>query len=531
MCFPGCLNIPNISCIYTRTTETTANQTENDQDDGSIASAPVVTSQPWPTTTTEMKLLLSPNNEDGLLETVERVQQLVEDSQRIIKNPHIQQGCLVCYDQCAPRCSYRCGCFGSWLCACFKACCIVETPITTNIPKVMQQMDKKYGPLSLALALQELRWEITKMAINNRHITEEEQEDLEKACKKAKKKLTGSFVHLSQQYFYDLTKDLPGSPLVKSVLPLLFKIMKEKSWTQPIYQHTPLKCWILEPTTEDELPLSRLSLDRSSLSPATDKNMYPDPTRAIGIKYDKKKMTRFLSDLEVYSLESGTTGKLGVKEAHLVTTVFDILCLMSAGEDSPLTLSDGCLGYGMEKFVKLFMLILTTCGYVPLDDNKTTDIKYDDPNDEYAQIYKQAMLNYNNPKDAAAPLSRPLEMRRQSLGDELLGARPKTKKTVGFSQTVLIESSTSIIPSPLSSSTPSSPLSRRPLVRQDSVRTYSTPSDDYQPQVDQEWLQLQLDGISESSDDEEGIERQRQLVNSSLRLEKLFAAMRQEYGE
>ncbi|BAE81477.1 hypothetical protein [Chlamydia felis Fe/C-56] len=535
MCFPGCPNFPSISCTFTRTTETTKNQKENNQDNGSTASAPVVvTKQPSPSTvsTTEVKFLLNQTEDSGVLETAERIQRLVEDSQRVIHNPQIQQGCLVCYDQCAPRCDHRCGCFGHWICACFKACCILETPMKTNIPDVMQQMDKLHGPLSLAMALHELQWNITDMAVNNCHISQEEEECLEETCRRAKKKLSGSFIHLSQQYFYDTTNALPEDKLTESILPVILKIMREKSWKQPLYQKVPLKCWILEPTSDVNLPQSRLSLDRSSLSPSTEKSMYTNPTRAIAIRYDKKKMTKFLSNLEVLSLESGATGKLGAKEAHLVVTIFDVLRIMSAGEDSPLTKTGGSLSYEMDLFIKLFMLILTACGYVPLDEQGKTNVQYDDKNNNLVSIYQLAMSNYNQPGDTESTQPpQPLATTEKYSSYESLGARPKTEKSVAFSSIVSVGYTSSSLTS--QSSIPPSPHSpkRGPLVRQNSVRTRSTPSDDYRPPNDEEWLLAMINGNDDSSDDEEDVARQRQLLNSSHNLGKLFAAMKKDYGD
>ncbi|MEF9519792.1 hypothetical protein SBV45_05255 [Chlamydia crocodili] len=532
MCFPGFPNIPGFSFSFQRTTE---HETDENQPGTSNQSIPLVTQQPTPTqskskTKTEVKISFGggnneENEEGGVESTAAQIQTIVETTQNIIHNPQVQKGCMVCYDHCSGPCINRCGWFGSWFCACFKACCILETPMDTNIPDIMRNMDGKYGPVSLAMAVQHLDWDIPDMVKRGHDLSTEDEKNLENECKRAKKQLTGSFNQLSQQCFYDKSTEITDDSNLEDVLPTLLKIIGDQAWKDPEHKPHPPKCWVLEPavktdsTSPTSVPL-RLDLRRPSLFPPQETGENYD--RATATKYDKKKMTKCLANLDVLSLETGAVGNLGAKDAHLVVTIFEFFLCLIAGENSPLVKSGGCVCYDINRFIKLFMLILLCCGYVPVDKDGDTTVKYDDDEDPFVKIYKQSLRSYTHKQQqaqaaAAAPATTPDPL--GAVGGVVTQQPITTPLGRSHVSVRTIVSTTST-----TTGFGSSQSQRKILQRQHSIHN---PVDDYQPGCDDDWLKKMIDGgDDDDDDDDEDIFQQRMLIGSSNGLKDVFAAMR-----
>ncbi|WP_375793207.1 hypothetical protein O1W69_03640 [Chlamydia sp. 12-01] len=506
MCFPGFPNLPGFSCSFQRTTETD----DSGEDNASSTSnqSPLVTTQSGATqkqskTKTEVKITLGnqppTNNEDGATGGVEghaqQIQTIVATTQSIINNPQVQKGCKVCYDHCNDPCINRCGCFGSWFCACFKACCVIEVDMDTNIPEIIKDMDSKYGPLCLAMSLQHLGWDVLTMSKQGIYLSTQQESQLEEECKKAKERLAGSFNYLSQERFYTTSIEIPGDKELENVLPTLLKIMGDKAWKDPSFKPNPPTCWVLEPSekTDASSPTSaqpRFSLQGPSLFASANTNMTYD--HATGTKYKQKKMTKLLSSLEVLSLQTGAIGTLGAKEAHLVTTIFKIFLCLIAGEHSPIVQSGGCVCYDINRFVKLFMMILLCCGYVPVDKDGKTTVNYDDDDDDCVKIYRKSLRIYN-------------QSQRGSNEDTVDMA---TMDPAGAAGGPIVQQPTKLP-------------KRHELLRQGSIRT---PTGDHDPEDD--WLKQMIDGDDGDDDDDGGIAQQRGLIDSSSALDKVFSAMR-----
>ncbi|QVE48849.1 hypothetical protein SBV42_03605 [Chlamydia crocodili] len=528
MCFPGFPNIPGFSFTFQRTTE---NETDENQPGTSNQSVPLVTQQPTSTqskskTKTEVKISFGggnneENEEGGVEGTAAQIQTIVETTQHIIHNPQVQKGCMVCYDHCSGPCIDRCGWFGSWFCACFKACCILETPMDTNIPDIMRDMDKRYGPLSLAMAVQHLGWDVPDMVKRGHDVSTEDEKNLEDECKKAKKQLTGSFNQLSQQCFYDKSVDILDDENLEHVLPTLLKIIGDQAWKDPKHKPNPPKCWVLEPaaktdsTSPTSVPL-QLDLRRPSLFPQSEINENYD--RATATKYDKKKMTKCLANLDVLSLETGAVGTLGAKEAHLVITIFELFLCLVAGEHSPLVLSGGCVCYDINKFIKLLMLILLCCGYVPVDKDGDTVVKHDDDTDPFVKIYKRSLCSYTQKQQATAPATteKPLGAVGGAITHQPIAFPLGTSRSSHISVRTIVSTTST------TSTDGSSRSQRRTLQRQHSIHN---PVDDYQPGDDDDWLKKMIDGNDDDDDDDTDIFQQRMLIGSSNGLKDIFAAM------
>ncbi|SYX08787.1 hypothetical protein C834K_0322 [Chlamydia poikilotherma] len=520
MCFPGFPSIPGFSCSFQRTTQ---DQTDGAQSSTNPQSIPLVTQQPH-STQSKTELKISFGKEDGVESAAAQIETIVNTTQHIIHNPQVQKGCMVCYDHCNDPCVKRCGCFGSWFCACFKACCILETPVDTNIPDIMRNMDHKYGPLSLAMAIQQLSWDAHELVKQGQDLSTDDEKKLDQECKKAKKQLTGSFNNLSQKYFHNQCMNILDDPQnVDNVLPTLLKIMGNQAWKNPEHKPHPPKCWVLEAAakTDSTLPSTpdpmQLDLRRPSFFLQSQSN--EDYTQATATRYNKKKMTKYLSKLEVASLETGAIGCLGAKDAHLVTVIFEIFLCLVAGENSPLVTCGGSVSFDINSFIKLMMLILLCCGYVPVDQDGTTEVKHDDPENPFVKIYKRSLRSYTQKQQQTQTSTTAPAPTKSSL-EAVGGARPK-QKTITSQQTsekTHVYAKTTISTTSTTTTGKTSPLRHKVLTRQHSV---NTPMGDYEPDHEGDWLKKMIDG-----EDDDEIFQQRQLLASSGGLQEIFTAMK-----
>ncbi|VVT42605.1 hypothetical protein BOKEGFJH_00114 [Chlamydia avium] len=438
----------------------------------SAATSSVVTTQPGRLNVGGVTIQLGAGDGVNIAEQVSQIVSLVGS---IIEHPRTQRGCTVCYDQCSDPFSRHCGTFGRWFCACFKACCIIESTSTSNIPEVVETLRESYGPISLGLALTNVDLNLWRMVQNGEQLTEEQQIQLEEACKKAKRLYSGGMQSLSQELAHTLLSSIPDNQPLQEVLPILLGIIGSQQWTNPEHTPNPPPCWLID--TKKNASSSANDEDDRSSSIGTG-----IPCSASASKYRGKIAQKFLSNLTVMSLLTGQIGTLGFEKAHLIVWIFEKFLTISAGPNSPLIKSGGCPAYELGDFIRLLMLILLCCGYIPVDSSGKSQVDVANPEDPFMKIFLRAQRIY------------------QSRAEALL----------------------------MSASTSSS-TSKKPLTRQASVRSsesqsgqVSSPADDYQ--APEKVRQQEREDRNKEGDNE--IHRQEEVLANASQLTKLFAAIK-----
>lgn len=437
----------------------------------------VITSQPK--STKEIRLQIG--GDSDLVSQVSNIASLVTS---IIDHPRTQRGCITCYDQCSDPCSRHCGSFGRWFCACFKACCILETPSSSNIPEIMEKLKEAYGPISLGLAINSLKIDILSMVKEGKDLSNEEQSTLESACKEAKKQCSGGMRHLSQSFFYDSCISLVSQENIKECLHTIWGIIKIQEWNHRKHIPNPPTCWLID-TSKTILTANQEQEEGSGGSICTGLLLHGEEERRDSVcvghtevlstvyasKYKQKVTQKCLSRLMVKSLLTGYVGILGFEKAHLVTWIFEKFLCIAAGPNSPLVTSRGSPSYEIRNFVQLLMLILLCCGYVPVDTSGGTEVNINDPDDPLVQIFLKSQRLYT--QHQAEKMKKSLTRQLSVNGTQEAG----------------------------------------PTVPE-------SPADDYQ-------LPEEIELPNDEDEDEDEVQRQKELITSSNNLSRLFFAMKQ----
>lgn len=339
----------------------------------------VVTQQP------QAQFRLQIGGESDLASQVSQIAGVVNS---IIEHPRTQKGCVICYEQCSDPCTKHFGCFGRWFCACFQACCILETTSTSNIPQCIDNMNQNYGPISLGLALSRLNWNVLSMVQSGENFTEQQQQELKDACEQAKQQCSGGMRNLSQSLFYEVSSSIASDTETSQTLPILLGIIGSQAWLNPQQNPTPPPCWLID---HDETSMFAKTIN----SERRESTAYTGiQSSASASKYKQAVTQQFLSHLIVKSLITGNTGILGFEKAHLVTWIFEKFLCISASPNSPLITSKGCPAYEVKDFIRLLMLILLCCGYVPVDSSGSSLVDIANPNDPFMLIFQRSQRIY-----------------------------------------------------------------------------------------------------------------------------------------
>ncbi|WP_348663859.1 hypothetical protein [Chlamydia vaughanii] len=490
------------SCTFSRTTTTIEGRDGDDDQPGpssalnpnsgsttTVGASSTVTTQPAPRTRktdTRFEFKFGPHDdEDDMVEKVQRVAGLVND---VIESRRVQRGCVTCYDQCHEPCSRRCGSFGRWLCQCFHDCCIQNQE--SNIPDVAREMSVKYGAVSLSMALVTLQWDLTGWTQEGRCLTKEEENTLREACQQAKDYCSGALKCLNQDFFYESAFHVPGSEMASTAMPVLLSILRGRSWMAPGPRPTPPECWIIDDSKLTGTPEAPSPTDADIRRPSCATFAHTGKaTDACAVKYKHKKTQKYLAAMCVKKLATGEVGVLGFEKANLILLIFEALLMFGAGPHSPLTLTGGYPSYTIGAFVRLLMLILLCCGYVPVDNDGNFPVDPNDPDDPFMKIHKQANRVYLH-RETSSTSSSSSEGRRSRLmrQDSVYPTPPTDEPSPGPSQ-------------PRRSPTPA-------------------PIDEDLPPLGD------FDEDDEDDDDEVG--RQQELITSSSNLGKMFAAMKKQ---
>lgn len=367
----------------------------------------VVTKQPQ----ARPEIRLQIGGESDLASQVSQIAGIVSS---IIEHPRTQKGCVVCYEQCSNPCERRFGSCGRWFCTCFQACCIVETTSTSNIPQFIDGMNQSYGPISLGLALSRLEWNVLSMVQSGANFTEEQKQELEAACQEAKNQCSGGMREISQSFFYDASLSITSDDdEVQQTLPILLGIIGSQAWLNPEQTPTPPPCWLIDNSDNmifnatNPNPGRRDSIVCSGIQ-----------SSASASKYKQSATQKFLSRLIVKSLTTGQVGILGFEKAHLVTWIFEKFLCISAGPNSPLIKSGACPSYEIKSFIRLLMLILLCCGYVPVDSSEQSPVDISQADDPFMKIFLRSQRVYlAKSQTSKAPTKRQLT-RQVSISSE-----------------------------------------------------------------------------------------------------------------